>query len=43
MKDKDLEIRKCLECEKVWEDIPPINYCSECDSENIVEATAEEL
>lgn len=41
--ENDLVIRKCKDCEKVWEDIPPVFSCPECNSENIEEATAEEL
>jgi len=40
---EDLEIRKCLDCGKVWEDVPPIGYCPDCESGNIEEATADEL
>ena len=32
-----METYKCLDCEKVFTDVPPITYCVDCGSENIVE------
>jgi len=43
MAEEDLQIRKCLDCGKVWKDVPPIGYCPDCSSENIEEAAKDEL